>query len=515
MNEKAPVVLVIEDDEGKRYVLQRLLKAAGMEVREASSGADGLAQAGAQPDVIVLDVMLPDLSGHEVCRRLKQTPGLAAIPVLQVSGTCRTGEDKVEGLDSGADAYLMHPYDAKELLATVRALLRVRQAEREKSELLRRAEVSERHYRLLADQIPQMVWTADAHGVPDYFNQRWFEFTGVTQEQPGEALAARRLWRSVHPEDARALKLAWRRSLAGGDPFEAKCRLRGVEGQFRWHLVRAIASLSDGQVLRWFGTATDVDEQERREQDLVDAGAFRDRLVGIVGHDLRNPLAAIAMATARLIKRGNLPEEEAKSVARVQASADRIGRILDQLLDMTRARLGDGIPVNPRPCELAPIATEVVDELRAGKPEVTFDLRIDGNTAGVWDAGRLEQAVSNLVGNAVQHGQPGGPVAILVTGEADSVSVSVHNRGEPIPADLLPSIFNPFTKGARGRKQPGSLGLGLFIVAEIVRSHRGQMEVTSTAEAGTTFTFRIPRRALTPTFTSREAQATAGPSRVS
>lgn len=232
-------------------------------------------------------------------------------------------------------------------------------------------------------------------------------------------------------------------------------------------------------------------EAQRAEEAARRAMEVQERLVGIVGHDLRTPLAAIRMATSLLFRRGGLSDEQARTLARLGASAARMTHIIRDLLDFTRARKDGSLPVEPMPIDLADVVRRASAELQAVHPDRRILLELPAAAPLVGDPDRLQQVLSNLVGNAVQHGPPSAPIRVRVEAAPGVVAVAVHNEGPPIPAELVPALFEPFRQGARGGHD-GSVGLGLFIVRELVRAHGGTVEVASSAEAGTTFTVRLP-----------------------
>jgi signal transduction histidine kinase len=244
---------------------------------------------------------------------------------------------------------------------------------------------------------------------------------------------------------------------------------------------------------------------ERERDDAAAAAArgaeeFRSRriavdyILGIVGHDLRNPLGAIHMSAALLQKRGGLEGWQARTVERMRSSAGRMGRIIADLLSYTRTRLGSGIPIDRQRADLEQLCRKVVDELQAANADRVIEIAVHGDVTGDWDPDRLEQVASNLVSNAVDHGDTDQPVTVEITGDADTVSLSVRNRGPPMPPDVLSHLFEPFARGPEEQSRKGSgLGLGLYISREIARGHGGDIAVTSNGE--TTITVRLPRRA--------------------
>ena len=233
---------------------------------------------------------------------------------------------------------------------------------------------------------------------------------------------------------------------------------------------------------------------EAARERLAETLRLNELFVGVLGHDLRTPLSAISLGAAILLKRSALRPDDARAVVRIASSADRIARMIGQVLDLTRARLGDGIPVRRARLDLHELARRVVDELKLAHAEATIQLRLEGDGCGEWDPDRLAQVVSNLGGNAVQHGAQA-PVTIAVTGTRHEVSLAVHNSGPPIPAESLDTIFDAFRGGTRSSAGSTGLGLGLYITREIVRAHGGTILVRSTESEGTTFTAVLPRAA--------------------
>lgn len=220
----------------------------------------------------------------------------------------------------------------------------------------------------------------------------------------------------------------------------------------------------------------------------------RERFVGIVGHDLRNPLSAITMGAASLIRR-ELDEGSAKIVRRIVSSADRMSRMIQQLLGFAQARHGGGIPIHRSRADLAEITQHVIEELEAAYPERTILFTHRGELEGEWDSDRMAEVISNLVGNAIQHGD-GGPVSVNLVGKDGAVTLDVHNKGAPIRPDLLAHLFDPFRRGGSPRESiRASVGLGLYISKELVRAHGGSIAVSSAPETGTVFTVRLPRQA--------------------
>ena len=229
---------------------------------------------------------------------------------------------------------------------------------------------------------------------------------------------------------------------------------------------------------------------EESERQLRAVAEFREMFIGILGHDLRNPLASIVMAAALLLRRDHLDEQDAETVARIIRSSQRMTRMITQLLDLTRARLGGGMPIEPKPTDLREICRNVVEEFDA-----PIQLEVEGDMTGTWDADRLAEVLSNLAGNATEHAAPGTAVIVKAHADGAEVVVEITNQGDPIPADQLPFIFEPFRRAKqRAKSKTGNLGLGLYIADQIVLSHGGTLDAHS-ADGTTTFVMRLPRLA--------------------
>jgi signal transduction histidine kinase len=225
--------------------------------------------------------------------------------------------------------------------------------------------------------------------------------------------------------------------------------------------------------------------------------SYRDQVLGTVGHDLRNPLGAIVMSAALLAKRGGLQGWQGKTVNRVRSSAARMHRLIDDLLSYTRTRLGTGIPIARERTHLGALARKVVDELVAFHPDCGVHVDAAGDLEGEWDPARVEQVLSNLVANAIDHGEPDCHVEVRLRGDDARVRVEVVNRGE-VPPEVRDHAFEPFRRGPEGTaRRATGVGLGLYITKEIVRGHGGTVGLRS--EGGETRVFvELPRRESAP-----------------
>ncbi|MBV8030626.1 MAG: PAS domain-containing sensor histidine kinase [Betaproteobacteria bacterium] len=358
------------------------------------------------------------------------------------------------------------------------------------------SKLSATEYRLIVEHSPVMIWRSGLDAKCDYFNEPWLAFTGRTLEQEaGDGWAE-----GVHQDDLERCVSHYLDHFHRRAPFEMEYRLRRHDGVYRWIFDRGVPFADDrGAFAGYIGSCIDIDEahkareaeRRRNVEQLAAARDFEKWILAIVSHDIRNPLAAIHSAAQHLRLLGDGSPQLAQHAVVVSRSASRIQHLVSELLDQAREREGMGIPIAPSSVDLGTICRHAVDELLAAAPdrEIGFECEADG--LGEWDAHRVLQAVSNLIGNGVQHGAPGTPVRVRLTGDADRVVVEVESRGV-IPDDMRPLLFEPFHSRRHSEKAEG-LGLGLFIARAIAQAHGGHLAFESSG-GHTRFRLVLPRR---------------------
>jgi two-component system, sensor histidine kinase len=345
MIESKPRVLFVEDDIGKRYVIARQLRMSGFEVDEAATGQEGLGLLSPHHDVALIDVKLPDMYGWDLCKRIKANPETAAVKVLELSATLATAEDRARGLELGADCYLVHPVELVELVAALRALIRLRSAER----------------------------------------------------------------------------------------------------------------------------------AQLRAQEL---------LIATLGHDLRNPLNVIMTGLSALADSSTMSDRERETVRRLDRTAERMQRMIEQVMVVAQTLGGGVIQVSRGHVDLGALVNQVVhDNRQSTKHEIDITVNLADKVLG--DPDKLNRLVDNLLANAIRHGD--GSIKISVDRDDDSARLVFHNGGVAIPPNLLDKLFDPYTRSGHS---PGN-GLGLYIVHQIARAHGGSVAVSS-SDDGTTFVVKLP-----------------------
>jgi signal transduction histidine kinase len=233
-------------------------------------------------------------------------------------------------------------------------------------------------------------------------------------------------------------------------------------------------------------------ELDRRRRELSSALMFNEMFVGILGHDLRNPLGAIVMG-AHLLDSQLTDPGQVRALRRMIGAADRMTRMIEQLLDLTRLRLGGGLDCasDTQRLDVPELLRRTLDELRGDEQQRDVVLEAEADCVTSGNADRLLQLFSNLLGNALQHGSPGGRVLVRVASTERRLLIRIHNSGS-IPAEVLPALFDPFRARQRASRAAG-LGLGLYIAQQIAQSHGGSITVESSEATGTTFTVELPR----------------------
>ena len=262
-----------------------------------------------------------------------------------------------------------------------------------------------------------------------------------------------------------------------------------------WTKASGTLTGDDLEDLTRFNEAIDQALAESITRYTHDIDRSKEMFLAILGHDLRSPLGAVSMASQFMLDNGDLIEPNLSLTTRILRSTRKMNRMVGDLLDFTRSRLGSGVPVSRGPMDLGKEAANAIDEVKASHPESQIELTTSGDLRGEWDCARLGQVMTNLLSNAVQHGSAKTPITVTVHGEPDHVVLRVHNQGPPIPAVELPGIFSPFKrlKAGEASSPSSNLGLGVYIVERVVTAHGGKIDVTSTSEDGTMFTVRLPR----------------------
>jgi signal transduction histidine kinase len=449
-------IVLVEDNEATRYAVTRILASAGYEVTPAADGATGLRLAATmKPDLVLLDVKLPDLSGFEVVRLLKQDPETADIPVVHLSATSVTAAEQVRGLEGGADAYLTHPVDPRVLVATLNALLRARRAEA-------------RFQRVFETGLLGIArW--DAEGVVRDANDALLRLSGWTRE---DVAAGNVRWDALQVADPAAAPPA----VAGG-PAERLLVTR--DGRRVPVLVGGAAEEGDDAI----AFVLDISERRHAEEALREADRRKDEFLAILSHELRNPLAPIRNSVYLLsrVEAGSSQAARARQV--IERQSMHLTRLVDDLLDVTRISRGK-IELRPVRLDLREVIRKTADDVRSMFDQRSVELEVERSADPLWvnaDPTRISQVIGNLLHNAMKFTPPNGEVVVTARSVGDRAEVVVRDTGIGIDPSELQHMFEPFAQADRTlARSQGGLGRGLALVLGLVRQHGG--EVTARSE---------------------------------
>jgi signal transduction histidine kinase len=259
-----------------------------------------------------------------------------------------------------------------------------------------------------------------------------------------------------------------------------------------WREGQHSADAADLDDLIRFDEAVDQLISQSVEQYANRVDQAKDMLLGVIGHELRDPLATIAMSTELLAKTVGTDAKYAPTLARLNRSVERMGYIVADLFDLTIIRLGNGMQIVPVSCDLAKTCEDCIEDIQATHQNSPIHWEKVGNCHGRWDESRLRQVIMNLLGNAIKHGNAE-PIQVAITGNEERVVVNVTNRGPVIRPEDRVKIFGPLMRGLGKRPDANGLGLGLYISKAIVEAHHGNLDCTSSATDGTTFAVSLPK----------------------
>jgi len=496
-------ILNVDDNEAGRYARTRALLRAGFEVFEAGSGAEALQFVSTkQPQLVLLDVNLPDMTGYEVCRQIKSTSATSRILVIHVSATFVRVSDQKRGLEGGADGYLAEPVDPEVLIATVNAYLRLRSAE----DALRE---SDARFRAAFEGAPIGMALVN-------FDHEIFRANRALSEMLGsepEALSDLCIDELGLPEDRDKDAVLLTQLLAGEiDTCRLEKRCLNKRREVIWISItgRAIRN-ADGQILYGLVMVENISErkaaEEERNQLLAaehkarteaeTANRAKDQFLAIVSHELRTPLGAI-LGWARILR---LQSNDAKTTAHgletIERNAKAQAQLIEDILDVSRIISGK-LRLVPQTVDFTAVVRAALDSINPAVEAKRIRLVTELNAPGSLvkgDPNRLQQVIWNLLSNAVKFSPEAGHVQVqLKLADPHQIEFTVLDSGLGIPSDFLPYIFEPFRQadGSTTRKH-GGLGLGLSIVKQLVELHGGTIEASSEAEGkGATFRLRLP-----------------------
>lgn len=498
------MVLVVDDDPDIRELLCELVEEEpGCVPYPAKNGREALEALGklqSPPCLILLDMMMPVMNGQEVLGALEKDAAHARIPVTVITAA----PGPIPRTNGGA---LPKPFTAEAMRKLIRSHCG------EKSRQAEPITIISRIARMLREEKEAFLteWTARVRCDPAIPKARALDDDALRNSIPllidalVESLAQSAQRRGPRGANAKeigddtAVRMHVHHRMEAGYSLAEELReMSHLRGVFLDMCTRAELILKGDEarlvhaVIDEVMTIAAVEMEQLVSADLRRDVGLRELFTAILGHDLRSPLTGIVLAASKLLARDDLPEKVSKDHRRIAANAARMQRLIEDLLDMTRVRTG-GLPIERRPTDLRSICEGVIDEALLTHPSRLVELTCPGDVRGDWDSDRVTQLVQNLVHNALEHGQPGAPVRVVVRDLGSAVELEVQNLGSPIAPEVLPTIFDPFIQGEPAVRRSKGLGLGLFIAKAIVDGHEGTICATSDLEHGTSFIATLPR----------------------
>jgi PAS domain S-box-containing protein len=498
----AQTILNVDDNPANRYIRSRALREAGFQVVEAATGQAALdAVVEKMPDLVLLDMKLPDISGLEVCRRIKKNPRTQRIPVVHISVTYVTEAAEAFSLDAGADIYLAEPVGPHEIASAVRTLLKLRDTETGLA-------AAEERLRLATEGAGIATWDIDVPSGAAVWSRKFYGMLGYELTQPPSwgAWIAR-----ARADDRDALVAALERSRRGlpfsvehwivrADTGEERC----IAPYGRMHLDR------DGDPHRLIGVAIDVTEKHRAEaareqllrqaqaaqQAAEEAARMKDEFLAVLSHELRTPMSAM-VGWLDLIRTGQLtPEQHRTALETIERNARLQTQLVNDLLDVSRIVTGK-MELEAGTVSVDQALENALQTARIAAGTKEIELVAPRGRSGwvvIGNPERLQQVFSNLLSNAVKFTPRGRRVEVRAETVGTEVRISVIDSGEGIAPELLPHIFDRFRQAdSSSRRRHGGLGLGLAIVHSLVELHGGRVTAESAGEGrGATFTVTLP-----------------------
>ncbi|MFY9611380.1 MAG: response regulator [Blastocatellia bacterium] len=510
-------IVNVDDHDGSREATSELLRNQGFTIFEAATGTDALRLVTeVRPQLVLLDVKLPDISGHEVCRLLKADRSTASIPILQISASFTTGRDRVAGLESGADGYLAKPVEPDELIATIKALLRLREAEEARRE-------TEARYDFLFERNSLPIWIIDIESLEflavneaairqyGYSRDEFLAMTIKDIRPPEDVPLVQEYVARIPNEAPNAVQ--WRHRKKDGTTIEVEIIWHELFYRGRHALLVLAKDITERQIAEAEREELLAREKAAREEAQA-ASRAKDAFLAIVSHELRAPLNAI-LGWAAILRSPNTDEAtRAHAAETIERSAWIQSKLIEDLLDSARVARGQ-LRLEVQPVDLTGVIEAAVDVMHpaaeAKQIEVhrTFAVEREVITG---DPDRLLQIVSNLLSNAIKFTPVGGRVDIRLERADPHVRISVTDTGKGISSEYLPHVFERFHQAdvATTRRHSG-LGLGLSLVRNLVELHGGTVHAESPGEGrGATFSINLPLRAVRPQAPDADSKVLSG-----
>ncbi|MDB4989601.1 MAG: Chemotaxis regulator - transmits chemoreceptor signals to flagelllar motor component CheY [Myxococcaceae bacterium] len=489
---KSPLVrlLLVDDLQENLLALEALVRGPDIQVLQARSGTEALELLLSHDVALALiDVQMPEMDGFELAELMRGSDRTRRVPIIFVTAGAREPSRIFQGYDAGAVDFLFKPIDPHILRHKVDTFVELYRQRQQLAAQVETIRASEELRRRIMESNQDLIAMVDLEGRLLSVSRKGQELLGRSHSAPTSSSTSHSRWGSLWQKSAEAEQCLQR--AMHGEPAGFQSKGAALDfGNRTWDVVVSPMRDARGRVERLLGVARDVSELQRLNEELSATLRLNETFVAAVGHDLRSPLNNVVLSAELLLESAT---SDRRVVERLKSSAERMSKMIDELFDLARARLSGGIPVQLRDeVDLAPVAEKIVGELAPGASSRSLELLVQGDTHSRLDPDRLGQVLANLLGNAIRHGTADTPVRLELDGtEPGQLAVSVTNHGT-IPDDVLSCLFEPFRRGNSRTGNLEGLGLGLFIVQQIVFAHEGTISAESN-DGLTTFRVVLPR----------------------
>ncbi|GHE42512.1 ATP-binding response regulator [Sphingobacterium griseoflavum] len=486
------MILIVDDKSENIYSLKKLLEAKNFSVDTALSGEEALKKV-LRKDyaLIILDVQMPGIDGFEVAETLSGFSKTRDIPIIFLSAVNTDKKFITKGYASGGIDYVTKPVDPDILMLKVKTFYRLYEqtlALNETQQTLRseiearkqaQSELKERvdYLHLILESLPQIAFTADSKGQIDFVNNQWFRYAQHSTTFPETAVGDP----SIEEE--------WSLSVLKNVPLEMEVRIREINADlFRWHLLRVTPIKEQGQLSRWVGTFTDIEDRKQTEKK-------KDEFLSIASHELKTPLTSIKAYTQLLGRTINIDEEHPanKYIDKVQVQVAKLNNLIADLLDISKIDNGK-LKMNMREFNFKHLLDNAIDTIYHTHEKSPDIVRTGDNVdlAVLGDEIRIEQVLINYLTNAIKYSPNSKRVIVNTVNNTNVIKVEVTDFGIGIPAHKQKDIFSKFYRVEESSLKFQGLGIGLYICSEIIRQHQGSFGLQSEVGSGSTFYFTLP-----------------------
>jgi len=485
------MILIVDDKQENIYSLKKLLESKGFSVDTALSGEEGLKKVlNTDYSLIILDVQMPFMDGFEVAETLSGFNKTKDVPIIFLSAVNTNNKFISKGYESGGIDYVVKPFDPEILLLKVNTFIRlykqtkelqnIRDALRSEIDIRRKVqtELKERVEELQStlEALPLIAFTANSEGKIEFVNHNWYKYSPLAEKFPS----------TINNEVD--IEKEWRKVIPKGEHLKLEVRIKELDNnKYKYHLLRVVPIFDNGKILKWIGTFTDIEDQKQIEKK-------KDEFLSITSHELKTPLTSVK-AYIQLLSRSLKDHGSDKIkgyIDKAQLQVGKLNELISDLLDISKIESGE-LKLNKREFEIKSLIECAVETIQQTLGD--FTLEIIGNEEPLMvfaDENRIGQVLINYLTNALKYSPDHKSLKITREVKGNMLTLKVKDSGIGIPAEKQKEIFTKFYRVEESSLKFQGLGIGLYICAEIVKKHAGEVGVNSVINEGSEFYFSIP-----------------------